>query len=136
MSKVLLQFRIHDELKNKLLADSIKNNFPSMTAYLEKLIKIGLPFSDSLETRLQFIEKKVDTNAKNLEMQIKKLFSLLEKINKRLLLIYRINSQILARTFYIKPGNITEHDIEESNRLIEHEVNKILEKTENEDQSS
>ena len=134
MNKVLLQFRITDELKSKLIEDSIKNNFPSMTAYLEKLINIGLPFSDSLETRLQFIEKKVDTNAKNLEIQIKKLFSLLEKLNKRLLLIYRIISQILARTFYIKSGHITESDIEASNRLIEQEVNKILEKTENEDQ--
>lgn len=122
MKKVLVQFKISEEEKRKLIYDSVKNNFPSMTAYFKKLIETGLPVEENLDIRLQLIDKKVETNAANAEIQIKKLLSMVKDIFKRNFIVYRIVYFLLSRSFFIKPGEISEEDTANSKAYIEEQL--------------
>ncbi len=122
MKKVLVQFKISEEEKRKLIYDSVKNNFPSMTAYFKKLIETGLPVEENLDIRLQLIDKKVETNAANAEIQIKKLLSMAKDIFKRNFIVYRIVYFLLSRSFFIKPGEISEEDTANSKAYIEEQL--------------
>jgi hypothetical protein len=122
MKKVLVQFKISEEEKRKLIYDSVKNNFPSMTAYFKKLIETGLPVEENLDIRLQLIDKKVETNAANAEIQTKKIMSFVKDIFKRNFIVYRIVYFLLSRSFFIKPGEISEEDTANSKAYIEEQL--------------
>ena len=115
-------YNISEELKKKFISDSARHNFPSLTAYLKELIERGLPLSKSLEKRLQFIEEKVETNAENLEIENQKTLSLLKEVYKRVYVNSKIVSFILARTFFIKPGKISDNDFDDAKYFIENEL--------------
>ena len=122
MKNVFVQFKISEEEKRKLIYDSVKNNFPSMTAYFKKLIETGLPVEENLDIRLQLIDKKVETNAANAEIQIKKIMSFVKDIFKRNFIVYRIVYFLLSRSFFIKPGEISEEDTANSKAYIEEQL--------------
>jgi len=122
MKNVFVQFKISEEEKRKLIYDSVKNNFPSMTAYFKKLIETGLPVEENLDIRLQLIDKKVETNAANAEIQIKKIMSFVKDIFKRNFIVYRIVYFLLSRSFFIKPGETSEEDTANSKAYIEEQL--------------
>ena len=93
-----------------------------MTAYFKKLIETGLPVEENLDIRLQLIDKKVETNAANAEIQIKKLLSMAKDIFKRNFIVYRIVYFLLSRSFFIKPGEISEEDTANSKAYIEEQL--------------
>jgi hypothetical protein len=69
-------------------------------------------------------------------MQNKKLLTLLERAYKRIYVAYRLVSYILGRSFYIKPGNISMQDLEETNRIIDKEIDHVRKMSEKENQEN
>jgi hypothetical protein len=137
MTKIRFSLNLDAQQKEKLYRDAGKNGFSSPTSYLIDFIeKGGSSVSDSLELRLQLIEKKVEVYSSNQEMQHKKLFTLLERAYKRIYVAYRLVSYILGRSFYIKPGNISMQDLEETNRIIDKEIDHVRKMSEKENQEN
>ena len=124
------EFKLTTETKKKLLRDSALNGYASPSAYLSELIEVGPPVSKNLDLRLQLIEKKVETYANNLEIQNNNILSLSKDIFKRNYIVYRIAAFLLSRSFFIKPGNVSEDDISDSNRFIEEQLNLYIKKHE------
>ena len=116
-----VSFRLPDNLRNKLLRDSLISGFDNPSSYLCKLIERGLPKIDSNVTKVQ------DVNHEHMFL----LESLSEKVNdlqKRDYITYKIAAHILARSLFIKPGFIPENIIAEANSLIESEVKNMEKK--------
>ncbi|MCK4765399.1 MAG: hypothetical protein KAW12_24570 [Candidatus Aminicenantes bacterium] len=115
------QFRLPDDLRNKVLRDSVMMGFPSISSYLCKLIEIGLPQIESKNINVQDV----------IQEQRILLDSLSEKVNdlqKRDYITYKIAAHILARSFFTKPGVLPENIIAEANSLIESEVKNMEKK--------
>jgi hypothetical protein len=130
MHKEKITISIEPEVKKKLILDFVRLGYSSKSSYINELIKRGLPVSESLDIRLQLIEKKVDTYTKNLEMQNKKTFSLLKDVFKRVHISTKVVFHILTRTFFIKSGQVPGDDISDANELIEEEVKEYEEQYE------
>jgi len=124
MKNERITIRLSAELKEKLSENALKNGFPSATAYLVSLIEKGSSRPDNLDAKLQAIEKKIDAIA---DQQVKSPFSL-EKIFKHAYMCFRLISYILTRTFYIKPGKVSEENMEISHAYIDREVKFMHEK--------
>ena len=114
-------FTLKDSLRRKLTRDTMFLEFPSISAYLNELIEKGLPASKSLDSRLQEVEKKLETLSDSLLNELKDL-------HKRVYITYRIVSYSLARSYFIKPGSISENDMEDANAFIESEVKNMEKK--------
>ena len=115
MKNKLFAFTLKETLRQKLVSDSQNLGFPSISAYINELIRTGLPVSESLDLRLQLIEKKIDTLFHDIR-------TLKGDVNRRTFITFRLTSYILARSFFIKQGDASEDDIKEANKIIEHEM--------------
>jgi len=125
MAKNRFTLRLPQELKDKLIRDSILHNFSTSSAYLQELIKHGLPTSKSLDLRLKLIENEIKSLKEDVTAFNNRNSSLFEKIFKRVHLIYRVVGYALARTFYIKSGPVSPGDIEDANAIIKDEVEEL-----------
>ncbi|MCK4766581.1 MAG: hypothetical protein KAW12_30590 [Candidatus Aminicenantes bacterium] len=125
MRKESFHLKLPQVLKDKLIRDSASYKFSTPTAYLHELIKKGLPLTGNLDIRLQLIEKKLDSLTDNVFAHNKRTSSFLGKIYKKLYVVYKVAAYILARTFFIKPGNISQDDFAQTKAFIEEQVKKI-----------
>lgn len=127
MSKENLTITISPEIKQKLTIDSVRLGFTSKSLYLSELVRKGLPVSESLDIRLQLIEQKIDMLPGNiltmLKNQSNEIGTSLKDVDRRTHLTFRIVSFILARTFLMAKGTISEDDIKRANTFIENELN-------------
>ena len=120
-------FTLRNSLRNKLINDTINNGFSSISAYINELIKKGLPVDEPIDLRLKLVEKKLDSLTDNVFAHNKRTYSLLEKLFKKFAVVYKIAAHILARTFFIKPGNISQDDFVQTKAFIEEQVKRIEE---------
>jgi hypothetical protein len=118
-------FTLENSLKEKLVHDYLKSKFPSISAYLNELIKRGLPTSEPLDLWMKLIDKKIDCLTDNVTAFHTRNFTLLEKIFKRIHIVYRVVGYALARLFYLKSGPVSPDDIEDANVIIKREVAEI-----------
>ena len=125
--KKLFNFQLTERQKAKLLSDASRNGFPTASSYLLKLIEIGLPLPESLDLRLQLIEKKIDDLTDNVTALHDRDFTLLKKIFKRVSIVYRVAAYSLARLFYIESGDVSQENVEDANVIIRDEIEEIEE---------
>jgi len=129
MKNERITIRLSAELKEKLSENALKNGFPSATAYLVNLIGNGLSQSKTLDTQaenLHQIKEQVNTIASNQTTQEAKSAAELDKIFRFSYINYRIIIHILARLFYIKPGDISRQNKEDADAYIKQQV-KLME---------
>ncbi len=127
-NKKMTSFSLSEHHKNKLFADAKNFGFPSATAYFVELIEKGFTLPDSLNLRLQLLEKKIDTLSANSMTHHDKSFDLLKDMLKRIYVNYKIVFYILSRTFLINPGQISQDEVDSVNEFVEMEVHKAEKK--------
>jgi len=129
MKNERVTIRLTAELKEKLSENALKNGFPSATAYLVSLIGNGLSQSKTLDTQaenLYQIKEKVNNIASNQTTQEEKFTGELDKIFRFSYINYRLIIHILARLFYIKPGDISRQNKEDADAYVKQQV-KLME---------
>jgi len=120
-------FTLENSLKEKLVHDSLKSEYPLISAYLNELIKRGLPTSEPMDIWMKYIDKKIDSLSDNITAFQNRNTTLFGKIFKRVFVIYRLAGYILARQFHQTPGFISQDSKDAANKIIRGE----LEDTEN-----
>jgi primase-polymerase (primpol)-like protein len=120
-------FTLENSLKEKLVHDSLKSKYSSISAYLNELIKRGLPSVEPMDVWMKYIDKKIDCLSDNITAFHNHHTTLLGKIFKRVYVNYRLAGYILARLFHHKSGLISQENKDAANKIIEVE----LEETEN-----
>lgn len=125
MKKVTFSFTLTPKQKDKLIIDAIKLGYHSISGYLCRLIENGLPISKPIDLRLQLIEKKLDSLTDTSNYQDKRKESILTTMFKKIALVYKIAAHALARTYYIKPGNISQEDFERTKSYIDEQIKNI-----------
>jgi hypothetical protein len=128
--KKLFNFLLTDEQKSKLFSDASRNGFPTTSSYLIKLIEIGLPLPESLDLRMKLIDKKIDCLTDNVTAFHNRNFTLLEKIFKRIQIVYRVVAYSLARLFHMKSDPVSQDNLDDANAIIQHELDRIEKKYE------
>ena len=127
MRKEKLSISLSPEIKKKATLDSVRLGFTSKSLYLSELIQKGLPVSESLDIRLQLIEQKIDMLPGNILTMLKnfshEIDASLSDINRRTHVTFKIVSFILARTFLIKDGAISDDEVKRTNSFVENEIN-------------
>ncbi|MCK4762751.1 MAG: hypothetical protein KAW12_11195 [Candidatus Aminicenantes bacterium] len=125
MKKITFSFTLTPKQKDKLILDSIKLGYGSISAYLCRLIESGLNPDESIDLRLKLIEKKLDSLTDNVYADNKRKYSLLDTLFKKISIVYKIAAHILARTYLIEPGNITQDDYDRTKAYIDEQVRRI-----------
>jgi len=115
-------FTLENSLKEKLVHDSLKSNFPSVSAYLAELIKRGLPTSEPMDVWMRYIDQKIDCLGENITTVQNHHTTLLWKIFKRVYVNYKLAGYILARLFHQTPGFIPQDSKDAANKLIKSEL--------------
>lgn len=143
MKNEKLNLRLSADLRKKLFDDAKKNGFSSANAYMNSLIENGPARPDTQDVKLQDLEQKIDAlvtqqekppfpleqidfMASSLSSQEKKFTGELDKIFRFSYVNYRLIIHILARLFYIKPGNISPADKASADAYINQQV-KLME---------
>jgi len=143
MKNTKLTFTLSDGLKKKLHADASFYGFPSATAYLASLIENGPSRPDNQDVKIQDLEEKIDalltqqekspfplekidSMASSLIGQEKKFTGELDKIFRFSYVNFRLIIHILARLFYIKPGDISRQNKEDADAYVKQQV-KLME---------
>jgi len=129
MKNERVTIRLTAELKEKLSENALKNGFPSATAYLVSLIEKGSSRHKTQDTQnvdpIQ-LKEQIDSIASRLTAQEEKFTGELDKIFRFSYINYRIIIHILARLFYIKPGDISRQNKEDADAYIKQQV-KLME---------
>ena len=115
-------FTLKNSLKEKLVHDSLKSEFPSISAYLNELIRRGLPSVEPMDIWMKYIDKKIDCLTDNITAFQNHHTSLLGKIFKRVYVNYKLAGYVLARLFHQTPGFIPQDSKDAANKIIKSEL--------------
>ena len=115
-------FTLENRLREKLVRDSLKSNYSSISAYLNELIKRGLPTVEPMDIWMKYIDKKIDHLSDNITASHNQNTTLLGKIFKRVFVVYRLAGYILARQFHQKSGFVSQQNKDAANKIIKFEI--------------
>jgi len=123
-------FRMPPMLKEKLYSDCRRYNFPTPSAYLCELVKRGINLTEPIDLKLKVIDQKIETLTSFIKANDQGILPRMMFLIKRVMVIYKIVANSLARNISMAGNEIPEESIMQTNSIIEWEFARVEKKFE------